>query len=315
MEAIPLLADSIQNARLRERALRAVAFNWADRSPERLFAFAAQKMSGENRNLVMHEAVQGEVRRGRFASARGMIEAMPFSDARLDAIGDLAAGYSGSDVDGAVQWAKTLTSSEDRDRAYLCLLGNVAEHKGLAGLNEVLLATNNLNIQMGCVNEAVKLVARDDNAMAAQNWVSSLPPNHQGPALTGLIDAMANSDFMDWGTSALALSNDHDKASAVSALAYRWTPKAPYEAAEWAVRLPSSVRNAALGAVIGRWYEIDSEQLLGWINVRPPGADRDYMLQHLAYRIKNSDGQGALELANQIGDQWTKKRVLADLKR
>jgi hypothetical protein len=313
LENLQRLADSIQDLGLRRRELGSMAFDLADRDPQQLFEFATKSMSNENRNVVMHEAVRGAVRRGEYDRAKAMIDAMPFSKSRVDAIGDVSGAFARKDPDGAFRWAKSLSSDEDRDRAFLTLTDAIADTQGLNGLTAILNSTNNENVQAGCINEAVKIVTRDDNVSAAQLWLESLPPQFQGKALTALIDATANSNFQDWTAAVLSLPERRDREPAIAAIAYRWATSEPKEAAQWALTLPDDVRTAALSSLIGRWYEIDSEQLSSWVRALPPGTNRDTVLEYLAYKVKRTDKPTALDLANQIQDGGVKQRALRSL--
>jgi hypothetical protein len=69
--------------------------------------------------------------------------------------------------------------------------------------------------------------------------------------------------------------------------------------------------------LIGRWYEIDSEQLSSWVSAGvsalSQGANRDTVLEYLAYKVKRTDKPRALDLANQIQNGGLKQQVLHSL--
>jgi hypothetical protein len=313
-EKLQRLANAVQDLRARGGALSSIGFAWADRDPRQLFESAAKNMAAnDTRNIIMYEAVRGTLRRGEYDEAKAMIDAMPFSRARLDAIGDFSTAFGKKDSAGALTWAQSLSSVEDRDRAFLLMSSVIADTQGLNGLTAILNSTNNENVQAGCINEAVKIVTHDDNAAAAQHWLDSLPPQFQGKALTTLIDATANTNFQEWTTAALALPEPRDEESALASIAYRWTASDPKQAAQWALTLPDDVRTSALSTLVSKWYDIDSEQLSSWVSALPQSGSRDTVLEYLAFKVKRTDKPTALNLANQIQDGGLKQQVLGSL--
>ena len=313
-KAILAILSRFSSTKARNQALTRFAFSFAGKNPAALFDFATKEMTGRDKNVAMYASVQGMLSRGDVAKAKTAIESMPLSAERLNGIGLIASSMASTNVNDAIDWAKSLKSVEDRERAFSDLVPSVSEFQGLSGLDTLLKESHDPGVRSLAIKRGVEIASKQNGIQGAVEWIGKLPPGSQGFAASLLIESSAVEDSSSWDTLFSAIKNDGEQQQAVSAVAYKLSQKNPLNAAQWALTVPSNLRHAALGSLVVSWYDIDSTQMSDWMSALPKGADRDFVLGRVAIHIAQSDKETASQLANQIADPAVKKSTLNFLK-
>lgn len=304
---ISKIIEHINSAELRKQAWAGFGYTAAQKTPVALFDYAANELTGSDKNTVMYQSIKGMLGSSHAVQTKKMIDTMPLSSARLDAIALVASSIAAENIPAAIEWAKSFNVPEDRDKALGALVSAVTKYQGLAGLDALLNETQNKGVRSQAVQEGVAIAARQGGIPLAAEWIAKLPPGSQGSAASLLIQSSAVEDSASWDKLFASIKNEGEQQQAVSAVAYKLSQKSPLSAAQWALTVPGNLRHAALGSLVISWYDIDSSQMSDWMSALPKGADRDFVLSRVAIHIAQSDKETASQLANQIADPTLKK--------
>jgi hypothetical protein len=306
LEAIQPLAGSIEDDDLRGRALDSVQSAWRER-PKQFFDFVLGNVMLAERNRLLRGAVSSALFGGDFEDAKVMVESMPTSNDRLQAIDDVAQSLGKESLESAVEWAKTLQHSKERDRALSMLGSRIAEKQGLEGLTAILPSMG--DSRGAIVAEAARLLV-DGEDSAAVEWLSRLPAEEQGLAAAMMIREYPP-DRIGWlAAYALGLPDTNGSHESVSGeVIYRLAPYDFEAAAAWTLSLPENLKRWRLDTLVDAGYASDIGKLETWAKSLPAGADRDRVIAQFATKMAIRDKQKALEWAGAIGDEKMRRSV------
>ena len=315
LDEFPRLLAMVKGDDCRQYILSSVSHLWASKSAKTLFDFAARRLDGLNKSYVMGAAVNRLVLSKDYRQAGEMIDLMPFSASRSTVVRDLVTHWAADAPKEVYQWVRSLTLPEDRQIALERLipkLGAVGDTENLVGIINDSQAPQ---VRKLALAEIVKSLIKGGDDVFAGEWISRLPADMKDSAVTEIIKLRGGSDIDKWGTIAVAMTDQSARVSALSGLTVSAFKQGPTVATKWLNRLPPDARRPAIGTLVFEWYDTDSIALSEWVNSLPSGQDKDYALEKLATRVQGSDQQAAIQLASQIGDRDTRRRVESSLSR
>jgi len=133
---------------------------------------------------------------------------------------------------------------------------------------------------------------------AALEWASTLDPEQQVGAYSGIINNILESDPQR--AAALAMSLDSsDRPKLLGQIAEAWAAQDPAEAVAWANTLSSNDRESSLQEALGSWAVSDPSQAAAYVDQLPEQERSSYVLDV----VRNWSEQAPADAAAWLGSQ------------
>lgn len=290
-------------------ALQTIGSAWAKRDASAFRVWATTHLDGMAKNYALAGAAIALVEKSDFHMAQETIDAIPFSNQRIEMIKLLAGKWGGLDADAALSWAKALPLPEERDNALFRLAYGVKDRYGADGLADLVNAIVDPSFRKNLTTQIIDTFAETGQAADAKKWVESLPAEFNQTAFTKMIDKFASGDLNGWSEYVLKTTDKQNRSNGVQVMVGKYFVSSPQDASQWVLKLPQADKWTGISSLVSNWYGTDSLALSDWINQLPGGKDRDRALECLAYALKSSDATAAKDVAGKIGDKELQGRV------
>jgi hypothetical protein len=290
-----------------------VSREWARRSPAHVAEFASSRLTGAFKSYALNECASQLSASGDFESAVKIVDSMPYSSQRSDALSDLAFRWGGGNIEDALAWAKRLELPEERLSAMKILVNKLGELKNTERLTSLANSEAPSEIQRLAVCHLAYALAQRDGAEATARWVNTLPASLQTEAQYALVRRYAEGDLAQFTKYISTLSADI-QINAAGAMSAQLAKSNTTDAAKWVMSLPEGeAKDMGISSLVAQWYNIDSFQLSEWVNSLKRGAIRDIALASLVSHLRDTDLKAAMDVANQIDNTQKKLSLLQSL--
>lgn len=241
---------------------------------------------------------------------------------RWKLIGEIAERLATDDLDGAFDWAESLTETADQD----CALDGIWSAKAeklwelkpaeIAGLAEVyvrcsLAHSNNggkfaAGISWHGAYEWKLAQADRDLAVNVFERMADEPAQRE-KLLRGIVIEWAASDGARAMEFAGGLADPKEREFAIFKAAMQWAAQQPEDVAEFVKQFPlGDVREEMLVEVVDQWMLVAPDAARGWVESLPPGdPDRDIAMSSIAAGLCDGFPSEAFEATSKImNPQW-----------
>ena len=268
----------------------------------RMFEEGSIYFAAIEKNLVCTVAIDQAVQAKDYVAADNMLGKMPYSEARDSALSTAALGRASDDAKSALQWASNLPENADRLRAVNVVLEEAGRLRDLSTLQDALKLELDSTRRNAVLTTIAGIFAEGADIEMTKSWIRGLPTNERGPTLAAAVNAYKERDMNSWIDLINEIPDAPGRSAAVSSFTSAFAERDLPATAQWVLTVPADSRRSAIGSLVLKWYNIDSEALSVWATSLPKGNDRDYALSCLAQRLVGVDKSAATEVANAISN-------------
>jgi hypothetical protein len=290
-----------------------LAAMWAVRDQDSALAFARQ-LDGDFRNHALSDIGRVMIQNGQFSQADQLLQEMAYSTARSQFLGDVARRRSLKDPYEALLWVNSFDRKEDKKNATDAVISEAVPRLSTEQLLELANTTEDQSVRSMCTSGAAEKLARV-NAPEAAAWAERLPEDVREIALLRITRTWGSSDGAAATAYVLGKPDLKVRATAIYEIGKEITRHDPRAAAEWIDTLPAEFQIRSAVGLTHEWYSVDSMAVTKWIDGLPPGPVKDRSIMSLAYCVKRSEPDKAVELAATIKDSELRQSILADIQR
>ena len=309
LEATRLMLPLFRSSTERRLAIGMVADYWAGRDASALLDFADKSLDISTKNDVYEKVTQGLVRRKAYPEASKVIDRMPYSAARTSAIESMGHQFGMVDGFAAGKWALGMKLDEDLQSASKAILRGMASAKDLDAMQKFIeIAPPSMK------RYAEHEIGQVAGAMGAEALLKLTDSAGSDVVIGGAINSLPLAQLPSMSERVLAIKDKAIRGQTVATYTARLFEMEPRSAIVWVNTTPSDDRPAALGGLVSRWYNTDSEGLSDWINTLQAGRDKDLALSVLVSQLKRTDRKAATEVASAIQDATMKHQAMQSLK-
>jgi hypothetical protein len=303
-ERLSILSDSLNfltDPRQRRSAVSQVSSIWATKDIKSLVRFAEESLPGELRNAGLFSAATRLSAGFQHFDAGFVIQNMPYSAQRDNAISNLAVMWSRSDPTQALHWAESLDLPDERTVARRKIVAQMSASLPLNDLKDFADMAQDLETRKLLLMAATeKIVATDVHT--AREWVEQHLPE-LGEAMKAKVAVQWCLTDPNWATNyVMGISDDAQRRWAVAEIGKTLTSHSPQAAVEWLERLPIEARTEQVGNVVRAWFQFDSIQVSTWIEGLEKSPYRDHALAALAQSVAATDRETGRRLSARISD-------------
>lgn len=234
-----------------------IGAQWCKRDPVAFAQYVSSHLTGGSKNSALAEVLRSFGESNQFQQASQILEIMPYSGMRSNALQELASKWAAENSAAALGWAQRLSLQEDRRAAIGTILGSAKI--SMETLTELANGTTDPEVRHTAVAAlGDELLGTDLNA--AMQWVKELPKEYQAKQQAKIATKLAQSD-LDAGTKYLITIQDiNSRIRASDVIAHDLVAKDPKTATRWLAGLPPDLQERAAYTIVHDWYEVDSMQ-------------------------------------------------------
>ncbi len=307
--AAPFLSE-IQSGDDRERFLGMLVARWGEIDPEKLFRWGQDSLTGSEQMRVSRDALEALAKADPVAAAT-LVDELPFSEARLYAVTDIAHTWAVIDLSRAYEWVAGLTDDEEREWGLSTLSRALARER--PDLARTLMESE----ESSGVREAMAraLAGEQSESDSALDFVRSLPSELQAAASDEIAQRLSRRDPE---LALKYLEGADDAQMEIAGLRWAWTEilqRDPARAAASFSEFDSQegVKEEMAPWLATMWYNVDSEGASRWVSELPDGEMRDLAIEGLVRALRFEDPDMADAWANDIADETRRQAVLQSL--
>jgi hypothetical protein len=279
---------------------------WARKDPTRLAAFAFEHLDGKIKTYALDAAVGGLLKSGRFGEAESVLNKLPQSEKRAESFKKLAAEWGRQDFEGAIAWARRLSSPADQLALEKSAIGAGASKLTLQQARD--LAAGYATEQTRTLWDSViggKVLDADPEAAIA--LASTLPDESRRSLQRRIAPKLALTDLARGTAFAVQIDEEHARISAIDAIHRNLTQKSTEATIAWTWTLPEDLQKRVIVGIVTHWYREDEAATKAWVASLPQNSVRDRAATWLAWEVaRGGDRAGALAIANGINDAEAK---------
>ena len=253
-------------------ARQTVLASWAAENPEAAIAFAEQNHQGKGANPLLVGVIRG-IAPTDLNRATELLQNLPYSDERGQALRSMLPFVLATGVDGAIGWTGGLADERLRSGALAFILSDVSNSQPERAA-EILVTLPDRRAALGVADEIGGDLARNDLNQAI-TWSARLDAEVRSEAVEGIIsyyasqDPQAASQWMD------SLSSNTNLDAAIRRFAWHTQAKNPELATNWVHRMQDERRrNEMYSSVLDRWWRADQSAADNWIQSTPDLPER-----------------------------------------
>lgn len=261
--------------------------SWASKYPQE-----AAKYYTSNPGEFRMGGMMGGPGRGRGGSTAGVI----------------ATEWARQDSAGAMAWAQSLEGRDQRD-AMRGIFSQAAKEDPAEAAKMLSSVTD-----PDALRDAQNSIAREWGGQdwdAAKAWISTLPSDQQGEAMSRALRGLADEDPAAAASNITAIPEGEDRDDAMESIARQWSREDPAAAAAWVMESGSAeAQEESIGQIMSSWTQTDASAALEFVNQQPEGDVRDQAAASYVMSNQGGNVQENLQLAETIGDDRTRSRAI-----
>lgn len=200
--------------------------------------------------------------------ATQLLEELPFSRERGEALGVILSQVIEMGPDSAKAWAESLTDERLRAGAAARVAGEIAQTDPQGAIEWA--SSMGEDVMARSTGDIINRWANDDLS-AARGWVESQPESVIAAAGPNLIDEMIEQEGIDNASAWLSnYEGNPEFDNTVRSFVWNSVREEPTVAADWIMRMSSERdRTGTFHRILGRWMERDREGAMNYINNKP----------------------------------------------
>ncbi len=211
-------------------ARQTILASWAADDPEAALAFARQNHGGEGANPLLVGVIRGVAGRD-LARATDLLEELPYSRERGEALRSVLPFVTRDGIDTALQWSNRIADERLRSGAVSFILSDLSDSQpGEAA--RLLVDLDDQAVAARVADQVAGSLARSDLELAL-NWAGGLQGDLRAEAAEGIISHYASRDPQAAGAWLDSLAGSTNLDPAIRSFAWATHRSEPALAAEW----------------------------------------------------------------------------------
>lgn len=289
--------------------------HWVQEDVRGLLSYSETLPAGYLRNRIEAAAAVYLGEKNQLDDAMQVVNRMPFSASRTQAIGNIAGSFRGTAEEG-VEWSLRFQLPEDVRAAQDMLVSNFRDKKNT---NELRALATSPAVAEDLKHYIWNQLGRLTGELGASEFEKQLKtmrpePRDQDLFILGAMSTTSDAELPTVLGYALGSQEVGTREAAARQYVSRLFATDQNGAAEWAAKAPPEIRTAAIETLVDRWYNNDSMALSEWIQRMPVGRERDTGLSKLANLLRTSDLDAARQIAGAISDSTQRAKLLREIK-
>ena len=295
-------ARQLPDTPFRDEALRSIVSAYGVEEPEKAFqlVLALGKSNWQRWNWVGSSLLGTLAAKDPLAATR-LAEQIPRSEARGQALRNIASTWAMTDPQAALAWAETAGTASDRRDIVNAVMASWAQRDATAALECARQMPEGQTKKRALQNIVSQLAS--ENPQSALEFVGGLPAGANRNALLGnVVNAWMQQD--PDGAAAYVeslpddVSRDRIVQSAINSLAY----SNPREAIRLATLIPpgTTVFQGLASQLAGGLAQYDSQAALDWIATLPEGQAKRNALSSASWNLAQNDPFAAADFAETL---------------
>jgi hypothetical protein len=246
-------------------ARQTVLSSWASYDPDGALAFAEANHTGDEANPLLVGVIQG-LARDDMNRATSLLQTLPRSRERGDALNSLVPLLLADGVDSAVTWSNAISDETLRSGA-LTYIARDLSSSDPSKAAELVLNVSDQEAKIRAIDDIAESWAEQD-LDAAIAFTEGLEPELQAEAAEGVVGELASKDPQEasrWMETLAANGTNLDPA--IRSFVWNSFSKEPELAADWVGQM-SSQRDSerTYHHILGRWMGNDPEAARAWMS-------------------------------------------------